>query len=286
MEAVETRSALRAFLCGALSGSCSTLLLQPLDLVKTRLQLLSAASLPRSPRVRMVSVLTHVVRTESVRGLWKGLGPSLVRCVPGVGIYFCTLHSLEESFFRDRAPSALDSLLLGLSARTVSAVCMLPVTVVKTRYESGRFKYRSVFGALSSIRKTEGIRALFSGLTATLARDAPFSGIYVMIYTQAKHMLLHGVEREGQAPTRFACGVLAGVVASLVTQPADTIKTYMQMEPHRFSHTGQTFVAICRSHGLTGLFHGAVPRCLRRTLVTAMAWTVYERMMVGLGLKT
>ncbi|CAN0273768.1 mitochondrial glycine transporter isoform X2 [Lampetra fluviatilis] len=234
----------------------------------------------------MVSVLTHVVRTESVRGLWKGLGPSLVRCVPGVGIYFCTLHSLEESFFRDRAPSALDSLLLGLSARTVSAVCMLPVTVVKTRYESGRFKYRSVFGALSSIRKTEGIRALFSGLTATLARDAPFSGIYVMIYTQAKHMLLHGVEREGQAPTRFACGVLAGVVASLVTQPADTIKTYMQMEPHRFSHTGQTFVAICRSHGLTGLFHGAVPRCLRRTLVTAMAWTVYERMMVGLGLKT
>ncbi|XP_032830704.1 mitochondrial glycine transporter isoform X2 [Petromyzon marinus] len=234
----------------------------------------------------MVSVLTHVVRTESVRGLWKGLGPSLVRCVPGVGIYFCTLHSLRESFFRDRAPSALDSLLLGLSARTISAVCMLPVTVVKTRYESGRFKYRSVLGALSSIRKTEGIRALFSGLTATLARDAPFSGIYVMIYTQAKHMLLHGVEREGQAPTRFACGVLAGVVASLVTQPADTIKTYMQMEPHRFSHTGQTFVAICRSQGLTGLFHGAVPRCLRRTLVTAMAWTVYERMMVGLGLKT
>lgn len=50
----------------------------------------------------------------------------------------------------------------------------------------------SVAGALRSMYETEGVRALFSGLTATLLRDAPFSGIYVMFYSQAKKALPPG----------------------------------------------------------------------------------------------
>lgn len=50
----------------------------------------------------------------------------------------------------------------------------------------------SVLGALKSVCETEGPRALFSGLTATLLRDAPFSGIYVMFYSQAKRSLPPG----------------------------------------------------------------------------------------------
>lgn len=36
----QAHPALKAFMCGSLSGTCSTLLFQPLDLVKTRLQTL------------------------------------------------------------------------------------------------------------------------------------------------------------------------------------------------------------------------------------------------------
>lgn len=51
-------------------------------------------------------------------------------------------------------------------------------------------------GALRNVYETEGIRALFSGLTATLLRDAPFSGIYVMFYSQAKKALPPGENRD------------------------------------------------------------------------------------------
>lgn len=45
---------------------------------------------------------------------------------------------------------------------------------------------------MRSMYETEGARALFSGLPATLLRDAPFSGIYVMFYSQTKKLLPPG----------------------------------------------------------------------------------------------
>ena len=61
------------------------------------------------------------------------------------------------------------------------------------------------FQALSSIYQTEGARGLVRGLVPTLARDTPYSGLYLMFYTQLKQR----VEPSPQA--HFACGVVAGI---------------------------------------------------------------------------
>ncbi|XP_058497618.1 mitochondrial glycine transporter B-like isoform X1 [Solea solea] len=279
MELAAAHPALKAFMCGSLSGTCSTLLFQPLDLVKTRLQTLQNKAKPGAPKVGMFTVLVNVVRTENFFSLWKGVSPSFVRCIPGVGIYFSTFYSLKQHFILDRQPNAGEAVLLGAGARSVAGVCMLPFTVIKTRFESGYYNYVSVAGALRSMYKTEGIRSLFSGLTATLLRDAPFSGIYVMFYSQTKRALPQDVTTLGYTPlVNFSCGLMAGVMASLVTQPADVVKTYIQVSPSHWSTTD----AICfiyKEHGMRGFFRGAVPRSLRRTLMAAMAWTVYEQLM-------
>ncbi|XP_061536609.1 mitochondrial glycine transporter B-like isoform X1 [Phycodurus eques] len=278
--------ALKAFMCGSLSGTCSTLLFQPLDLVKTRLQTLQNTAKPGSPKVGMFRVFINVIRTESVFSLWKGVSPSFVRCIPGVGIYFSTFYSLKQHFFLDRAPNAGEAVLLGAGARAVAGVCMLPFTVIKTRFESGFYNYVSVTGALRSMYKTEGVRALFSGFTATLLRDAPFSGIYVMFYSQAKKMLPAEVTSSVYMPlVNFSCGVVAGVMASLVTQPADVVKTHIQVSPSHWSTT-DAIRYVYEKHGLSGFFRGAIPRSLRRTLMAAMAWTVYEQLMARMGLKS
>lgn len=71
-------------------------------------------------------------------------------------------------------------------------------------FQSGCYNYVSVAGALRSMYETEGIRALFSGLTATLLRDAPFSGIYVMFYSQAKKALSQGESRAAASANQNA----------------------------------------------------------------------------------
>ena len=68
--------------------------------------------------------------------------------------------------------------------------------------QSGRYGYESIYAALRSIYHSEGYRGLFSGLTATLLRDAPFSGIYLMFYNQTKNIVLHGTGK-GKCGKRY-----------------------------------------------------------------------------------
>lgn len=51
-------------------------------------------------------------------------------------MYFSCLHALKSSAFPDgKKPAPVESLALGAFARTLTATAMLPMTVVKTRYE-------------------------------------------------------------------------------------------------------------------------------------------------------
>ena len=44
----------------------------------------------------------------------------------------------------------------------------------------------------------------------------------------------------------FICGILAGMLASVVTQPADVIKTRLQLFPHHYSGNMDAVVCILK----------------------------------------
>jgi hypothetical protein len=91
--------------------------------------------------------------------------------------------------------------------------------------------------ALRSVSRAEGLRGLTAGLLPTLARDVPFSGLYLMFYERLKQAAAATLMPSGglspQAATgevvHLGCGLMAGVLASLVTQPADVVKTRLQL---------------------------------------------------------
>lgn len=98
------------------------------------------------------------------------------------------------------------------------------------------YHYGSIREALYSIYRKEGFRGLTCGLLPTLLRDAPFSGLYLLMYTTTKRTVPQDwIESSTFGPyVRFSCGIVAGIGASLVTQPADVLKTKMQLYPNKF----------------------------------------------------
>lgn len=94
-----------------------------------------------------------------------------------------------------------------------------------------------------------------------------------MFYTQLKQTTM------ASGPgTTFMCGLSAGLLASLVTQPFDVLKTNMQL--HSPCHMGVvgTSVFIFRTKGFSSFFTGMSLRIMRRSLMSALSWTLFESM--------
>jgi len=267
----------KAFLAGSMSGTCSTLLFQPLDLVKTRQQSLC-------PTPSMVGVARVIITTDRITALWKGVIPSICRTVPGVGIYFSSMHWMKSRLSPNNSSSTLQSIFIGAAARTIAASTMIPFTVIKTRFESDRFHYRGVINALNSILRSEGSKGLYRGLFPTLVRDVPFSGLYLAFY-EALKSFSSPLLSSSPTSSHILSGLGAGVLASLITQPADVVKTRMQLDGSRSQRFLTTVSLMYREEGLKSFSVGLAPRLLRRSAMAALAWTVYEKVINTMSLK-
>jgi len=65
-------AAVTSFLAGSFSGMCSTIIFQPLDLIKTRLQLLTKT---QNSQRSVAAVACTILRDQKLFGLWTGLVP-------------------------------------------------------------------------------------------------------------------------------------------------------------------------------------------------------------------
>ncbi|KAI2804598.1 hypothetical protein BLOT_003585 [Blomia tropicalis] len=176
---------LKSFIAGSLSGTCSTLLFQPFDLVKTRIQnsqlaIESAGSGPSNVRplssTRIGSILIDVIKNEQLTGLWRGTVPSLLRCVPGVGLHFCCLDTLQNHFCSGRQPKAMEALAFGAASRTLAGV--------KTRMQLYPKQFPTLFTTVIFIVQKNGVQGLFAGLVPRMMRRTLVASMAWTVYEQ------------------------------------------------------------------------------------------------------
>lgn len=165
--------------------------------------------------------LAHIVRSEGATALWRGTAPALAMSVPGQVVYMVGYDSLRKAAF-DSAPewaqrarpdggvTALDTngrpplktsyvtavpLLAGALSRTVVAVLLSPIELVRTQIQSQvpstNAAAGSQAGLVSLLRDLRWSNA-WRGLPPTLWRDVPFSGIYWAGYEAIKRSLTGG----------------------------------------------------------------------------------------------
>ncbi|KAI5370525.1 Putative mitochondrial carrier protein [Septoria linicola] len=295
------------FLAGLGSGCASAALLQPADLLKTRIQQSQAGSIRQALR-------TVLDGPNPVRSLWRGTTPSVIRTGLGSALYFGMLNQMREYVSRMPAipvpglPTAgvgeggsssvlpkignVANLATGAAARVAAGFMMNPVTVLKVRYESTHYSYTSMAGAARDIMRTEGARGFFAGFGATAVRDAPYAGLYVLIYEQSKAQLANLSKivpgSDGQPAIRsmgsnatinFMSGVLAATAATTLTNPFDAIKTRLQIAPGKYRNLVQAARTMLAEEGVRSMFYGLSLRIGRKAVSSALTWTVYEELI-------
>lgn len=169
---------------------------------------------------------------------------------------------------------------------------MMPITVLKVRYESNLYNYKSMYSASRDIFKTEGLRGFFAGFGATAVRDAPYAGLYVAFYEMSKRelsALATTIEEKSGDGVRlssstslginFISGVLAAGLGTTVTNPFDAIKTRLQLMPGRYANMVQAGKRMVAEEGMGSLFDGLGIRIARKAMSSALAWTVYEELI-------
>ncbi|KAI9851660.1 MAG: hypothetical protein M1838_003129 [Thelocarpon superellum] len=292
------------FAAGLSSGVLSAVLLQPADLLKTRVQQSRSDSL-----LQTIRVIAH--GPSPLRQLWRGTLPSALRTGIGSAFYFSGLNSLRQYVARSGLVAAdgmdlgtphsssslpklskLANLTTGAMARALVGFMMMPITVIKVRYESSYYAYRSLWGAGSDILRHEGLRGFFSGFGATAARDAPYAGLYVLCYEESKKRLsilsqttpvsaaiesnMSGMTSAG---INFLSGAVAAGIATAMTNPFDAIKTRLQLMPQRYQNMAKAARIMVQEDGVRSLFDGLGLRMARKALSSALAWTLYEELI-------
>jgi hypothetical protein len=74
----------------------------------------------------------------------------------------------------------------------------------------------------------------------------------------------------------LSCGLTAGLLSTIITHPIDVIKTRMQLDPRGHIRFFRSVSLILKEDGFVGFFRGLVPRGLRKTISTALTWTLFE----------
>ncbi|XP_057660994.1 mitochondrial glycine transporter A-like isoform X2 [Diorhabda carinulata] len=226
----------------------------------------------------MITLFLHIKEQENIKMLWAGTVPSLIRGVPGGGIYFMAYDWFKNTFFPNQQRiNTIQSIGIGVFARTISDVAVIPLSVIKTRMESGVYKYKSFLSGMKQIYTHEGWRGLTSGLVPTLARDVPLSGMYVMCYIQSLELVPLELRQSHPYTINFTCATIASIFSAIITHPPDVIQTHMQLFPDKYKSISPVITDIWLQDGFPGFYRGIILRLMKRTILATISWTLYEK---------
>jgi solute carrier family 25 oxoglutarate transporter 11 len=259
------------FINGGISGMVATGVIQPIDMVKVRLQLANNAA-PGSVRPSAFSIARSMTIPEMYTGLSAGLLRQAVYTTARLGFFDTFMGTLTKRAQDDGKPVGFaERAVAGLGAGGLAAVLGNPCDLALIRMQSDGLKpvaeranYRSVIHALTSIAKSEGVLSLWTGSAPTVARAMALNFGQLAFFSEAKSQLKEmekqGWHSMGVRSQTLAASAAAGFFASFFSLPFDFVKTRMQQ--HGKTAGGQKigmagmFAKVAREEGIFRFYRG------------------------------
>ncbi|XP_072993960.1 nicotinamide adenine dinucleotide transporter 2, mitochondrial-like [Typha latifolia] len=283
-------------LAGGSAGAIAATFVCPLDVIKTRFQVHGLPEMDPSSRHGsvIVSSLQQIVKNEGLRGLYRGLTPTIVALLPNWAVYFTVYNQLK--FFLRSHDDGDDQLSIGANviaasaAGAATAITTNPIWVVKTRLQTqgmrpGVVPYRSMSSALRRIAHEEGIQGFYSGLLPSLA-GVSHVAIQFPAYEKIKSYLAKkdNTTVDKLSPGRVAvASSLSKVVASTMTYPHEVIRSRLQEQGQARNNAADQYSGVVdcikkvfRKEGIAGFYRGCATNLLRTTPTAVITFTSYE----------
>jgi len=210
----------------------ATCLIQPLDMVKVRIQLGGVGTNP-------VAVAGKIIASDGVGALYKGLSAGILRQVfygtSRLGI-FRTLTAqvtppggtVSDIPFYKKVCCSVVAGGLGAIIGTPADAALVRMQADNTLPEAQRRNYKNGIDAMVRMLREEGLAGFFSGAGPTVVRGLAINVGMLSSYDSYKTMcgpMLDG--KDGQI-NRFFSGALSGWTAATVALPFDYCKTLIQ----------------------------------------------------------
>ncbi|GLC45135.1 hypothetical protein PLESTB_000431300 [Pleodorina starrii] len=265
----------------------------PLDVVKTRLQLQSR----RTPGVRLPGLFgtaANIVREEGVLSLWNGLPPAVTRGLlyggMRLGLYGPCKDMLlvaAEAASGGRALQGLADFGLkataGILSGGIAAGLTSPTELVKTRLQAkGCQQSQGTWGVVRQVVQESGVAGLWRGAVPSMARAALLTASQVATYDSVKRSVMRRSGWGDCAATHLVASSLTGLVTTTVTNPVDVVKTKMFVA----GGGSQRAVAldVWRRDGVRGFFKGWSANYARLGPQTVITFLISEMLRKQLGL--
>ncbi|KAA8493582.1 Mitochondrial substrate carrier family protein N [Porphyridium purpureum] len=297
LEALSMVRFLQFFFAGGICAFITHAACTPLDVVKTRLQTSASDKYSGS-----IQCLNSIIKEEGPGALLTGLGATAT----GYFLHGAFKYSFYEMFklilIPDVAAATLKpplriAAMAGFLAECVASLLLCPMEAIRIRSVADPSFPGGVLSGLRTIFKLEGLEGLYKGLPSILLKQVPYTvGQFVAFEFAVKlvkliaELVLGGLESisgTGAALISLAAGILAGMIAGVLSHPGDTILSKINQETSSSeSSTGlEHIVSICRKLGLSGLFLGLGTRLIQVALMIGGQFLIYDTVKMLCGIK-
>uniref|UniRef100_A0A0N5A8F8 Citrate transport protein n=1 Tax=Syphacia muris TaxID=451379 RepID=A0A0N5A8F8_9BILA len=276
---------IRGICIGGLTGGIEICITFPTEYVKTQLQLDERSAKPKFKGP--IDCVKQTVKTKGFFGLYRGLSILIYGSIPKSAFRFGTFEYLKgHAVDKDGNLSPLMRMLCGLGAGLSEAVfAVTPMETVKVKFIHDQAlqkpKFHGFFNGLGQIIKSDGIRGLYQGVTATMAKQGSNQAIRFFVMETCKNWYRGGDNSKTVSkPVVGLFGALAGACSVYANTPIDVVKTRMQgLEAKKYKNTIDCAIQIWKKEGFFAFYKGTVPRLSRVCLDVGITFMIYDSLM-------
>ncbi|KAI1497432.1 mitochondrial phosphate carrier protein [Biscogniauxia marginata] len=279
---------------GAICCSFTHALLTPVDVVKTRVQLE-----PVRYNRGLAGGLRQVVAYDGSRALLTGFGPTVtgyfLQGAFKFGGYEFFKRRTNDWLGPEKAAEHRNAIYLASSAAAefLGDILLCPFEAARIRLVSQpSFAPGGMVSALGKMARYEGIGGLYSGFMPIVLKQVPYTMATFVVYEKAIETAYTCIDKNTASNVTLSgvnlgCGLVAGMAAAFVSQPADTVLSKINKEKGLPGEgTARRIFNIVTQLGLRGSYAGIGPRLVMVGGMTAVQFGIYGHIQRALGATT